>query len=65
MTMHSKEMADTILRIAPKLDGDKLLEAFHSMGPACLFDDPENEEQVKGAMIVLKWVEDSLNYVPG
>ena len=58
--IHSPEMAEAILDINTSLlhgySKDKIIEAFESMGSACLFDDCENDEQVKGAMIVLNWL---------
>jgi len=59
--MHSRELADKILEISEalssnRLKGDDLRVAILEMGPACVFDDMENEEQVKGAMKVLNWL---------
>lgn len=62
---HSEDISDILLRITPKLDAQKLFDAFATMGPGCLFDDFENEEQVKGAKIVFEWVEAYLDNIDG
>lgn len=61
----AKEISDILLRITPKLDPQKLLDAFLQMGPGCLFDDFKNQEQVEGAKIVFDWVEAYLDNTDG
>lgn len=59
--MHSKEVADKITSLNDAMSktsgyGDRIVDAIESMGPGCLYDDPENEEQAKGMLIVLDWI---------
>lgn len=63
--IHSPEMAEVILDINTKLlvnfDAYVVQGALESMGSGCLFDDCENDEQVKGAMLVLNWIKRNIN----
>ncbi len=59
--MHSNEMSNKVLQMFEeykKLPGEDrrllIANAFINLGSACVFDDCENEEQVKGAMYILE-----------
>lgn len=66
--MYSKELADMVLSICDKINLDpkaseKVTEAILVMGPSAFFDTLPNEEQAKGAIEVLKWIESYLDYI--
>jgi hypothetical protein len=44
-------------RVHNEVDSAALLkEAVLSFGPACIFDEPKNDEQAKGMLIVIDWL---------
>lgn len=63
---HSSELGAKILELgkllnekladSPKATRAAIVQSLYDMGPACLFDDMENEDEAKGAMKALDWI---------
>jgi hypothetical protein len=68
MGVYSKELSDKILEIMPKLNKEgskeRVLSALQCLGPSCFFQDCETEEEAKGAIRLLNWIEEHLDYEP-
>lgn len=56
---HSPALSAKIVELQRHLtidNTDVLMSSLRAMGPLCLFDDCENEEQAKGAILVIDWL---------
>lgn len=63
---YSEELNSTILRLIPKYENkaEMALQALKDLGPSAFFQTTENEEQAKGAIRLLEWIETYLDHEP-